>query len=129
MSTSNGSTNGHQADIDVDHLYSYWPPQPPAPQPCPEAVFSLTLKGQLGGQEALLTARGQSPEEFRRNIEAIKGLLDAPQHTEISAPSQDGAPIKDWCAGHQTRMYLNQKEGRTWFSHRLPEGGFCKGRR
>jgi hypothetical protein len=62
--------NGHAAAEMIDQVYSYWPGTTPAPQPCPEAVFSLTLKGKLDGQEALLTARGQTAEEFRRNLQS-----------------------------------------------------------
>jgi hypothetical protein len=65
MSTSNGSThdNGHAADEMIDQVYSFWPGLAGAPQPLPEAAFSITLKGHLGGQEALLTAR--RPQSLR----------------------------------------------------------------
>jgi hypothetical protein len=125
LSTSNGSTNGasdYEADLDL--LYAWMPPSTPA-APCPEATFSITLRGTLDGVETLLTARGQTAEEFRRNLQSIRGLLDPPP---AAASTESAAPIKDWCAVHQTRMYLNQKEGRSWYSHRTPEGTFCKGR-
>jgi hypothetical protein len=128
MSTSIGSTNGasdYEADLDL--LYAWMPPSTPA-APCPEATFSITLRGTLDGVETLLTARGQTAEEFKRNLQAIRGLLDQPQPTPQAA-SQAEAPIKDWCGVHQVRMYLNHgKDGRTWWSHRTPEGTFCKGR-
>jgi hypothetical protein len=126
------STNGHngvhhEADEMIDTLYAWMPGLRPAPQACPEALFSCTMEGAIDGHKTLLTARGQSAAEFKANLQAIRGLLDPPQ-APVQAASQDGAPIKDWCAGHQTRMYLNQKDGRSWYSHRLPEGGFCKGK-
>jgi hypothetical protein len=128
--TTNGATNGYAADEMIDTLYSFWPGATPAPQPLREAAFSLTLKGTLGGQEALLTARGQSPEEFRRNLEAIRGLLD-PVQTQPATLSPDNTTFQGqgegWCSKHGLHMKLNQKEGRSWFSHQV-DGQWCKGR-
>jgi hypothetical protein len=118
-------TNGTAADEAVDLLYSFWPAATPAPAPCPEAAFSLTLKGTLGGQEALLTARGQTAAEFKANLEAIRGLLD-PVQPQPTPPAS--SPGEGWCRAHQEPMKLNEKNGQRWFSHRLPEGGFCKGK-
>jgi hypothetical protein len=125
MSTSNGHYNGHASDEQIDSLYSFWPTPQPTPQPLLEAAFSITLKGKLGGQEALLTARGMSPAEFKANLQAITGLLDPPQSTPpVVSQGQDVR----WCRAHQVALQENHKAGRTWFSHRLPEGGFCKGK-
>jgi hypothetical protein len=122
---STNGTNGHSADEQIDSLYAFWPGTTPAPQACPEAALSLTLKGSVGGIEAMLTIRGQSPEEFKRHLESVRGLLDQPQPAP-QASSQGTA----WCAVHDTAMRLNRgKDGRTWYSHKLPEGGFCKGRK
>ena len=88
MSMNNGTTPGaSSADEAIDLLYAWMPPQA-APQPCPEACFSLTLKGRLDGQEALLTARGQTAAEFKANLEAMRGLLDAPTAPPASRPPQ-----------------------------------------
>jgi hypothetical protein len=125
MSTSNGH-NGHSADVDIDSLYAFWPAAMPAPQACPEATFSLTLKGTLGGIETLLTVRGMSSEAFQRNLASVKGLLDPPQ-APVQASSKDGAPIKDWCAKHQVRMQRHENAGGVWYSH-YADGRHCKGR-
>jgi hypothetical protein len=122
MRASGGSTNGHSADIDIDTLYSFWPGHAPAPQPCPEALFSLTLKGTIGGHEALLTARGQSPEEFLRNLEAIRGLLDA-----VPAPAPASSPGEGWCSIHQVPLQRRENAKGVWFSHYV-DGKHCKGR-
>jgi hypothetical protein len=119
---ANGHANGHTTDTDIDLLYAWFPPQP-APQPCPEAVFSLTLKGKLGGQEALLTARGQTAAEFRRNLEAIKGLLDpVPQPAPQAASQGEG-----WCKVHQVQMQRHTNAKGSWVSHYI-DGRHCKGR-
>jgi hypothetical protein len=90
--------------------------------PCPESLFSLTLKGTIGGHEALLTARGQTAEEFRRNLQAITGLLDP-----VGTP-QPASQGKDWCQKHGEAMKEQTgKDGRRWHSHWTPEG-WCKGK-
>jgi hypothetical protein len=77
------TTNGvhHATDEQIDALYAWMPGQTPAPQACPEAQFSLTLKGTVGGHEALLTVRAQRVDEFKNNLTAVQGLLD-----QIPAP-------------------------------------------
>ena len=73
------STNGvhHPTDEAIDSLYSFWPGATPAPQPCPEALFSLTLRGKLDGQETLLTVRGMTAAEFQANLQAAGGRLSS----------------------------------------------------
>jgi len=93
MGATNGTTNGvyHAEDERLDSLYSFWPGTVPAPAPCPEALFSLTLKGKLDGIETLLTVRGQTPEEFQRNLASVRGLLDQPQAPR-SGHAKNGQP-------------------------------------
>jgi len=127
MSTSNGTS--HDADEQIDSLYAWWPGASPAPAPCPEALFSCTVRGTLDGHETLLTVRGQTPAEFKRNLSEVRGLLDAPAQAPAPPSSQGQGQDSHWCRAHQVAMQENQKNGQRWFSHRLPEGGFCKGRR
>ena len=126
-------TNGHNgvhhdADEQIDSLYAWFPPQPPAPQPCPEALFSLTLKGKLDGIETLLTVRGMTAEEFRRNLQQVRGLLDQSQPVPAARPRESG-PVQEigWCQKHNCEMTLNTKNGRSWWSHRTADG-WCKGK-
>ena len=128
------STNGthHDTDEAIDTLYAWMPPQTPAPAPCPEACFSLTLKGHIDGHEALLTARGQTAAEFQANLAAIRGLLDAPAQAHLRASSTHEVPAVQgqgagWCAVHQVQMKENHKDGRTWWSHQV-DGHWCKGK-
>jgi hypothetical protein len=90
------SSNGvHlEADEAIDTLYSWFPPQAPAPAPCPEAVFSCTLRGKLDGIETLLTVRGMTAAEFQQNLQQVRGLLDAPA---LPPALPQG---KAWCAVH-----------------------------
>jgi hypothetical protein len=101
------------------------PPTPPAPLPCPEAVFSLTLKGTRGGVDALLTVRGMTAAAFTANLQAVHGLLDAPQLSAQSSRTGEG-----WCTKHALQMRFNRgKDGKPdWYSHRTAEGQWCQGR-
>jgi hypothetical protein len=106
-------------------------PTPPVPTPpaCPEAVFSITLKGTMGGHEVLLTARGQSWEEFAANVARLRGLLDAvPSTTPTTPPPIDAAPT---CGVHGTRMVQSKKRQGAWFCPVRDEatGQYCKARR
>lgn len=120
---TNGTTNGHApgasaADEAIDLLYSWMPPQA-APQPCPEAVFSLTLRGTMDGVEALLTARGQTAAEFKANLQAIRGLLDA------QAPASPAGDTTPQCPTHGA---LRQGT-RGWFCPtKLDDDTWCKSR-
>jgi hypothetical protein len=127
--STNGQTNGFTSgasdyDAGLDQLYSWYPPQV-APQACPEAAFSLCIKGRLDGLDTQLTVRGQTPPEFLRNLAAVRGLLDAPVQAGI--PVDQGA---GWCKKHQLGMQLNHgKDGKSdWYSHRQEDGTWCRGK-
>jgi len=115
------------------------PPEPVAPA-CPEAAFSITLKGTLGGHEVLLTARGQTWDEFTTNVARLKGLLDAappaptspvpPQSLPLAGPGVAAGPPtpEGWCLIHQTQMTRQSNQRGSWWSHTRPDGGWCKGK-
>jgi len=75
----------------------------------------------------MLTARGQTADEFRRNLQAIRGLLDQPQALSqpVAQPQGEG-----WCAVHGVQMRWNEGQAgrKGWYSHRLGDGTWCKGR-
>jgi hypothetical protein len=121
---TNGHQNGQASDEQIDSLYAYWPGLPSAPQPCPEALFSLTLKGKLDGIETLLTVRGMTAAEFKTHLSEVRGLLDQPQ--PAAQPASQG---KDFCHVHQVVMRQTTKDGKSWLSHYdQATGKWCKGR-
>ena len=104
------------------------PPEPVAAA-CPEASFSMTLKGSLGGHEVLLTARGQTWDEFSTNVARLTGLLDAPTGAAGPSAPPAGQPTPEgWCLVHQTQMTKQTNQRGSWWSHTKPDGGWCKGR-
>ena len=92
-----------------------------APAPLPEAPVSITLKAMLHGHEIMVTLRGTDFASVKVQVEAASAWLKA----HAPAPQDQGA---GWCKKHAVPMTLNQKEGRSWFSHRLATGDYCKGR-
>jgi hypothetical protein len=102
---------------------------PPTPEPAPtpalgEAPCSVNCHVMIGGRQVQVALRGHDEGEVLTRLEAVLQRYPQPQPTpQASSPSVG----KDWCPLHQTAMQVNEKNGRQWRSHRLPEGGFCKG--
>jgi len=115
--------------------------QASTPEPLPEAAFSLTLKGLIGGNDALLTVRGRSLAEFQANVSAVRGMLDAPAApAPAPVPQTYGArqaakalgPVpaetpEGWCPVHQVQMLKQSNQRGSWFSHKTLDG-WCKGK-
>ena len=123
---TNGATNGHTPgasafDADLDALYSWFPPQS-APQPLPAARFALTLKGTISGVDAMITVRAMTSEEFTRNVQSVKGLLDAPASPQGQPQGQDETPQ---CPEHGAKRASTKGKG--WYCpHKLADGSWCK---
>jgi hypothetical protein len=97
----------------------------PAPAPLPEAPASVNVRLTIAGREVQWTLRDHGEARLAARLEALLARYPVLQPA-VQATSQPQG--KDWCPKHQTAMQLNQKEGRSWYSHRLPEGGRCKGK-
>jgi translation initiation factor IF-2 len=78
----------------------------------PQADLQALL--QQAVQQALAAANGQ----------ATPPPPAAPAHGQAqAAPTPEG-----WCAVHQVPMELRQNERGSWWSHRLADGSYCKGK-
>jgi hypothetical protein len=118
-------TNGHAET-------SSQPAQPDAPTtPLPEAPVSITLKATLHGQEVMVTLRGTDFASVKAQVEQASEWLkvQAPAQPPAQSPGQaDRWERPCWCSKHSLQMTQNHKNGRSWWSHRLPDGSWCKGR-
>jgi hypothetical protein len=106
------------------------PPVPPPPAPVPEALFSATLKGTVGGHETLLTVRGMTAAEFTANLHAIRDLLDAPAQAMSAAPATPQTPASETpvCVYHGA-MKASTKAVGTWYCpSKMGDGAYCKER-
>ena len=109
----------------------------PAPAPLPEAPVSINVRVTVQGRDCQVTLRGMDELEVLARLERLLArfpLPQAPQPAQPLSPQQHHAaamprPTEGFCAVHNVQMIENEKNGQRWWSHRLAEGGFCKGRR
>jgi hypothetical protein len=103
------------------------PAQPEAPTaPLPEALVSITLKATLHGHEVMVTLRGVDFASVKAQVEQASEWLRV--QAPAQSPTQGTEQAEGWCRKHSVQMKLNHKEGRSWWSHRLPDGTWCKGK-
>ena len=107
------------------------PPAPapqPAPAPLPEAPASVNVRLTIAGREVQWTLRDLDEARLATRLEALLARYPVPQAAP-QAPSQPQGQGQGqaWCQKHQVAMQLNQKDGRSWYSHRT-EQGWCKGK-
>jgi hypothetical protein len=113
----------------------------PVPQALPEAPASVNVRLLLGGRDCQLTLRDTDETRLLARLQTVLKQYPLPQAetpvhsqgTQDLSPRQHNAAamhrkVTDFCQIHNVQMTLNTKDGRSWYSHRKPEGGFCKGR-
>ena len=119
----------------------------------PEAPASVNVRVTIGGREVQWTLRDSDEGRLAARLAALLARYPQPQPAQpvrVAVKSQatvqpaasqgPGSPqqhnaaaqhqrVSGFCKVHNMQMHLNTgKDGRTWYSHRLPEGGFCKGK-
>jgi hypothetical protein len=112
------------------------PPSSPEvipPTSLPEAACSVNCHIIVEGRQVQVTLRGISEEEVLRRLEKVlRHYPNVPQHAAKnprSAPGEtSGNGQPGYCHIHHAAMLETTKEGRSWWSHRTPEGQWCKGR-
>lgn len=70
-----------------------------------------------------LTLRDNDETRLLQRLQTVLAQYPAPAPTP-QASSQ--GKEKGWCPRHQVAMPLNQKDGRSWHSHKTDQG-WCKG--
>jgi hypothetical protein len=93
----------------------------------PEAPASVNCHLTIDGRDCLLTLRDRDEGRLLARLAVVLAQYPAPQPPRAPASSQ--GETQAWCRAHQVPLHLNHgKDGRTWYSHKLPEGGFCRGK-
>ena len=85
----------------------------------PEAPVSITLKATLHGHEVLVTLRGTDFASVKAQVE------DASQW--LQAQSDQGSESTPHCPIHGVPLKRQQKNGRSWWSHKTTQG-WCQGK-
>jgi hypothetical protein len=99
-----------------------------ASAPLGEAPASVNCHILIEGRQVQITLRDTDEQRLLERLGAILRQYPVPA-TPPAAPRPQGQD-KGWCQIHNVQMQENHKDGRTWFSHRNPDGdGWCKGRR
>jgi hypothetical protein len=94
------------------------PAQPEAPtMSLPEAPVSITLKATLHGHEVLVTLRGTDFASVKAQVEEANQWLQA--HSDQGSESSPQCPI------HGVPLKRQQKNGRSWSSHKTADGRWC----
>jgi hypothetical protein len=110
----------------------------PTPQPLPEAPASVNVRLVIDGRDCQLTLRDVDETRLLARLQAVLVQFPTPQPPAPAqpqgqlSPQQYNAlamhrPVTGVCPVHQVAMQLNQKDGRSWYSHKTPEG-WCKSR-
>ena len=94
----------------------------------------------IAGREVQWTLRDHDEAQLAARLEALLARYPLPQPTpqpqgqaQPLSPQQHNAlaghqTVTGWCEVHGIQMKENEKDGRWWFSHRLGDGSWCKGK-
>jgi predicted nucleic acid-binding Zn finger protein len=106
-----------------------------APVGLPEAAASVNCHIMLEGRQVQITLRDTDEGRLLERLATIlRQHPDLPQHTAKNPRSASGEGLDkgqpDWCQRHNAQMRFNEGKngGKGWFSHKTPEGQWCKGR-
>lgn len=95
------------------------------------------------GFECQLTLRAESGSELLEKVNgAISHLLLSdcqpysfrggyPKNNQTKKSNGNGSQQNNnpsWCPIHQTEMKQWERDGRSWYSHKTSDGGWCKGK-
>jgi hypothetical protein len=104
------------------------PTPAPAPAPLGEAPCSVNVHLTIAGRQVQLTLRGHDEGDVLTRLETVLARYPQPQ-VPAQPQAQAPAPVeKRYCPKHGTEMQQNHKDGRSWWSHRLADGSWCKGK-
>ena len=93
--------------------------------PLPEAPASVNVRVTIGGREVQWTLRDTDEARLAARLDALLARYPVPQPAPQPPPQGQGP---EWCSTHGVQMTQSHKDGRSWWSHRLENGSWCKGR-
>src|SRR5262249_52683817 len=114
------------------------PAEPPQGQPqreavpaLPEAPASANCHITIEGRQVQVTLRDTDETRLLTRLAALLQQYPLaqpptqPPTQSTAPPAQDDSP---YCHGHQVALQRFSKDGRTWYSHKLADGTWCKGK-
>ncbi|HEY5865856.1 MAG TPA: hypothetical protein VI542_09980 [Candidatus Tectomicrobia bacterium] len=94
-----------------------------ATHPLPEAPASANCHVITAGRQVQVTLRDTDEARLLSRLTALLALYPL----EPAAASQS-ATREGWCQVHQVQMHRNEKDGRSWWSHKVEDGSWGKGK-
>ena len=76
-----------------------------------------------------LTLRGETGRDLLEKAGSALAYLLEHNYRPDQKPTQTGSGEHKQCPIHPCEMKRYEKDGRAWFSHKLPDGGWCRGRK
>lgn len=108
------------------------PPPSPAAGPLPEAPASVNCHVTIAGRQVQVTLRDSDETRLLARLEALLARYPVQPPPAQAPPAPAAAPAaptpEGWCILHQVQMPLNTNARGKWYSHRLPDGTWCKGK-
>jgi hypothetical protein len=90
--------------------------------PLPEAASSANCFITLAGRQVQLTLRDHDEQRLLQRLETL-----LQQFPIVEETTQDNPP-EGWCPIHHVQMKRYTKNHKTWWSHRLNNGAWCRGK-
>jgi hypothetical protein len=100
---------------------------PAAAWPVSEAQASCCLKFHLGGVECLYTMRDINDDLLFARVRRILPKLLAKANGNLNGASPPPQPETPRCPIHNTPMRRHTKGDQAWYSHKAPDGSWCRG--
>ena len=91
--------------------------------PLPEAPASVNVHLELAGRQVQLTLRDLDETRLLARLDAILQRFPL-----VVKPTDTQARSEGWCTKHGVAMRQNHKDGRSWWSHKLADGTWCRGK-
>jgi hypothetical protein len=87
----------------------------------------LTLRGENGAE--LLPKTAVAIEWLQKNGCTPNGAKPTVAKGNGKAASDNGADGRlHWCYTHETPLKRHEKDGQVWYSHKAPDGSWCRGK-
>jgi hypothetical protein len=90
--------------------------------PLPEAASSANCYVTMAGRQIQLTLRDHDEQRLLQRLETLLQQFPA-----VEEKTQENPP-EGWCPIHHVQMKRYTKNHKTWWSHRLNNGAWCRGK-
>lgn len=98
-----------------------------------EAPASVTVKFVLDGFDTMLTLRAETGQDVLRKLQGAMNALAEMGATPTNGHSANGKTASNgdepqMCPIHGVVMQRHEKGSQTWYSHKTPDGSWCRGK-